>query len=80
LATAPKLTRTLRIGKVRKVRAIENVDMDAVRARRATADRTLTVLKAALNQAFREGRGAVALGRACLFSPLSSGGALVAQP
>jgi hypothetical protein len=25
-------------------------------------------------------RGAVALGRACLFPPLSSGGALVAQP
>jgi integrase len=31
-------------------------DADAVRARRATANRTLTVLKAALNHAFHEGR------------------------
>ena len=31
-------------------------DVDAVRARRATANRTLTVLKAALNHAFHEGR------------------------
>jgi integrase len=31
------------------------MDVDAVRARRATANRTLTVLKAALNHAFHEG-------------------------
>ncbi len=31
-------------------------DADAVRARRATANRTLTVLKAALNHAYHEGR------------------------
>jgi integrase len=31
---------------------------DAIRARRATANRTLTVLRAALNQAFREGKTA----------------------
>lgn len=31
-------------------------DTDAVRARRSTANRTLTVLKAALNHAFHEGR------------------------
>jgi integrase len=31
---------------------------DAIRARRATANRTLTVLRAALNQAFRDGKAA----------------------
>ena len=42
--------------KERKVRAIEEGDGEAVRRRRATANRTLHILKAALNQAFREGR------------------------
>ena len=56
LASAPKLTRAPRIAKDRKVRAIETMDVDAVRARRATANRTLTVLKAALNHAYHEGR------------------------
>ena len=56
LATAPKLTRAPRIVKGRKSSAVDMMDADAVRARRATANRTLTVLKAALNHAFHEGR------------------------
>ena len=57
LATAPKLVRTGRIvKKARKSRAVDPKDADAVRARRATANRTLTVLKAALNHAFHDGR------------------------
>ncbi len=56
LATAPKLTRTGRMTKKRKSRVVDPKDVDAVRARRSTANRTLTVLKAALNHAFHEGR------------------------
>jgi len=56
LGTAPKLTRSALIVKARKETAIDAKDADAVRARRATANRTLTVLKASLNHAFREGR------------------------
>ncbi len=55
LGTAPKLTRSARIVKARKETAIDAKDADAVRARRATANRTLTVLKAALNHAYHEG-------------------------
>jgi integrase len=59
VAVAPKLVRTGRIvKKARKSQAIDTKDADAVRARRATANRTLTVLKAALNHAFHEGRSA----------------------
>jgi len=56
LATAPKLVRTGRIVKKAKSRALDVKDADAIRARRATANRTLTVLKAALNHAFHDGR------------------------
>lgn len=56
LATAPKLTRTGHMTRKRKTVAIDKKDTDAVRARRSTANRTLTVLKAALNHAFNEGR------------------------
>ncbi|MDP3552647.1 site-specific integrase [Methylocystis sp.] len=56
LATAPKLTRTGRMTRKRKAIAIDKKDADAVRARRSTANRTLTVLKAALNHSFHEGR------------------------
>lgn len=56
LATAPKLTRTGRMTRKRKTVTIDKKDADAVRARRSTANRTLTVLKAALNHAFHEGR------------------------
>jgi integrase len=56
LATAPKLARAGRFEKDRKSREIDTKDADSVRARRATANRTLTVLKAALNHAFHDGR------------------------
>ena len=57
LATAAKLTRAPRIvKKTRKTYAVDMKDADAVRARRSTANRTLTVLKAALNHAYHEGR------------------------
>ena len=39
-----------------RLTALPESNPDAVRARRATANRTLTVLKAALNHAFHEGR------------------------
>jgi integrase len=41
--------------RARKSTAVDPKDKDAIRARRATANRTLTVLKAALNHAFNEG-------------------------
>lgn len=56
LATAPKLARSSRFAKGRKETAIDAEDADAVRARRATANRTLTVLKAALNHAYLKRR------------------------
>jgi integrase len=56
LATAPKLTRASRFGKDRKATPIDPEDGDAARARRATANRTLTVLKATLNRAYQDGR------------------------
>jgi integrase len=56
LANAPKLTRTGRITNYCPSHAVDLTDADAVRARRATANRILTVLKAALNHAFQESR------------------------
>jgi len=56
LARAPKLGRAGRLEKERKSRPIDSGDTDSLRKRRATANRTLTVLKAALNHAFHEGR------------------------
>jgi integrase len=53
LALAPKLFRAS--GSERKSQAVDPKDADAMRARRATANRTLTVLKAALNHVFHEG-------------------------
>jgi hypothetical protein len=56
LAEAAPRLRT-RKGAVRqKVRQIDATDPEAARRRRATANRVLTVLKAALNHAFREGK------------------------
>jgi len=47
LATASKLVRTGRIvKKARKSHAVDTKDVDAVRARRATANRTLTIAAA----------------------------------
>jgi integrase len=56
LAAAPRLFRPSRLDAERKSLAVDPGDADAIRARRATANRTLTVLKAALNHAFHEGR------------------------
>lgn len=56
LATAPARARVGK-GKVAKVREAKT-DGDAQRRRRATANRVLTVLKAALNYAWREGKAA----------------------
>jgi integrase len=55
IATAPPRLRT-RSGQQQKVRAISPDDPDAVRRRRASANRILNILKAALNLAYREGR------------------------
>lgn len=54
IATAPKMVRTKSTAKERATRAVDHDDMDAVRSRRATANRILTVLKAALNHAWHE--------------------------
>ncbi|MGH7120111.1 MAG: tyrosine-type recombinase/integrase [Acetobacteraceae bacterium] len=56
LATAPARLRTSAKAEKRRVRKTDDDDPDAGRARRATANRILTVLKAALNLAFVEGR------------------------
>jgi integrase len=55
LAAAPKLVRTAKGAAERKTHKVKSTDADAVRARRATANRVLTILKAALNHAFAEG-------------------------
>jgi integrase len=54
LAVAPRRLRTSKFAKVQKTKAVTTGDEDEVRARRATANRILTVLKAALNHAFHE--------------------------
>jgi integrase len=56
LAEAPARLRTKDGALELKTRALDPDDAEAVRRRRATANRVLTVLKAALNYAFREGR------------------------
>ncbi|GJE12076.1 tyrosine-type recombinase/integrase [Methylobacterium longum] len=56
LAEAPKLRRTGAGAIARKLSAVDATDPEAVRARRATANRVLTILKAALNHAFQEGK------------------------
>ena len=54
LARKPARLRT-RKGKDQKYRELDPDDAEAVRRRRATANRTLTILKGALNRAWREG-------------------------
>ena len=56
VAKAPKLLRSGKKAGKRATRAVDAKDPDAVRARRSTANRLLTVLKAALNHAFHEGK------------------------
>src|SRR4051812_6870735 len=52
LASAPKRVRTKRAATEHAFREVDGTDADAVRSRRATANRILTVLKAALNHAW----------------------------
>lgn len=56
LATAPKLTRSGRFPSDRETKAVDPKDADAVRARRATANRTLTVKGRAQPRLSREPR------------------------
>ncbi len=56
VAKAPKLLRTKKTAVKRATEPVNAEDLDAVRARRSTANRLLTVLKAALNHAFHEGK------------------------
>ena len=56
LANSPALLRSRKDAKKRNVRALDKGDADAIRRRRSSANRTLTVLKAALNRAWREGK------------------------
>jgi integrase len=58
VANAPARLRTPHSSAKCKVRKVDANDADALRARRATANRVLTVLKAVLNHAFAEGRAA----------------------
>ncbi|GAC1550084.1 MAG: tyrosine-type recombinase/integrase [Beijerinckiaceae bacterium] len=55
LSSSAKLVRSKRNATKRATRETAN-DPEAVRARRATSNRQLTILKAALNHAFHEGR------------------------
>jgi integrase len=56
LASSPARLRTKKDAKKPNVRELDRGDHDAIRRRRASANRTLTVLKAALNRAWREGK------------------------
>jgi integrase len=58
LANAPVRLRSKAKAEKRNTRSVEADDTEGRRARRATANRTLTVLKAALSLAYREGRAA----------------------
>jgi integrase len=55
LANSPALLRT-RPGKKQNTRTFDKADPEAVRRRRSSANRTLTILKAALNRAWRAGK------------------------
>jgi len=56
IATSPAMLRTGRSAETRNTRPLAVDDPDATRRRRATANRILTILKAALNYAWKEGR------------------------
>jgi hypothetical protein len=55
LVEAPARLHTRKNAPTRNVRTIDVNDPDAVRRRRARANRVLTILKAALNLAYRDG-------------------------
>jgi integrase len=56
IARSPKLVRTAKFAKEQATVCFDTDDYEAIRARRSTANRVLTILKAALNQAFNESR------------------------
>jgi integrase len=56
LAATPARLRSKKDAKKPNIRELDKADHDAIRRRRASANRTLTVLKAALNRAWREGK------------------------
>jgi integrase len=56
VAAAPRMVRTKRYAEKQATQEFDADDAEEVRARRSTANRLLTVLKAALNHAFNEGR------------------------
>jgi integrase len=56
VASAPKLVRTGKFATSQATRDFDVGDGEEVRARRSTANRLLTILKAALNHAFHEGK------------------------
>jgi integrase len=56
LASSPALLRSRKGAEKRNIRALDEADADAIRRRRSSANRILTVLKAALNRAWREGK------------------------
>lgn len=58
IAEAPARLRTRTIAKQQNIRNLDVEDQDAVRRRRASANRIFGALKAALNLAFREGHAA----------------------
>ncbi len=56
IETAPKLLRTAKGAIERRTAIFDPADLEATRSRKATANRVLTTLKAALNYAFAEGK------------------------
>ena len=56
VAAAPRMVRTKRFANKQATREFDATNVEEVRARRSTANRLLTVLKAALNHAFHERR------------------------
>ena len=56
LSEGPKLIRTRKFAPKQATARVDPSDADAVRARRSTANRVLTILKAGLNHAFQEGK------------------------
>src|ERR1700732_2568580 len=56
--TSARRVRTSRFASAQATNAFDAGDPEAIRARRSTANRLLTILKAALNHAFREGKTA----------------------
>jgi integrase len=56
LAASPARLRSKKDAKKPNLRGLDKADHEAIRRRRASANRTLTVLKAALNRAWREGK------------------------